>query len=79
MTITTKFEEGDLIFFIHNAKVLVNTVRGFKIERLRERDSSDCKTSITYLCSPDESEKQVFLKVDESIAFATKEELLLSL
>lgn len=76
MTIETKFDEGDTVFFLHNSKVIKSTVQGFKIERLPTKDAH--VTTITYLCNSEEGER-VNIKVDEAIAFSTKEKLLKSL
>ena len=73
MTIETKFNDVDKIFFIHNAKVLDSVVRGFKIER------TDGKNTITYLCNKDNEDKMLRLKVEEENGFPTKEALLQSL
>lgn len=74
MKIETKFNEGDAIFFISDAKkVCKSIVRGIKIEILKG------KKTITNLCSDDKEEKTVFLKVDDTNAFPSKEKLIESL
>lgn len=75
MTVTTKFNDGDKIFFLRDQKVLVTTVRGFIIEK---RPKST-EPTITYLCHEGEDEKQVHLKILETSAFPSKEALIKSL
>lgn len=76
MTIETKFNRGDKIFFLSpgNPKVISSTVQGFKIEL----HSISKNPTITYLCNG-ERESNVNVKVEEERAFKTKEELLKSL
>jgi hypothetical protein len=79
MTIEIKFEEGDTIWFIHNSKAIETIVRGIKVERMQLKESDKVRQEITYLCSKDEKEREVLIKVDEKIAYPTKEALLRSL
>lgn len=79
MTIEIKFEEGDTIWFIHNSKAIETIVRGIKVERMQLKESDKVRQEITYLCSKDEKEREVLIKVDEKIAYPTKEALLQSL
>lgn len=74
MTIETRFNEGDKIFFInvHTMKVVESTVRGYKIEALNG------VTEITWLFN-DEPDKNVNGKVQDKFAYKTKEELLKSI
>lgn len=75
MTIETKFNEKDQIFFLHNGKVVTSIVRGLTVEKQAKYTGP----VITYLCNENEAEKQVFIKVLETSAFKSKEELLKSL
>lgn len=77
MTIVTKFQENDKVFFLHNSKVIDSIVRGFKIERL-PNGLDGHNTLITYFCAR-EPELKVSVKVEEENAFPTKEDLLKSL
>lgn len=76
MTIETKFEVYDEIFFISNKKVCKSQVRGIKIEVTS--CPQEISTSIIYLCN-DDADARVHLKVDENDAFKTKQNLLESL
>lgn len=77
MKIETKFKEGDKIFFISDAKKVVSTtVQGFIIERLPKKD--EMRTSIIYLCNS-EAGSNVNLRVNEEMAFVSKDELIQSL
>lgn len=76
MTIETKFNINDKIFFLSNNKSCTSTVRGMKIHVSYCPEEID--TDVVYLCN-DEANSSVFLKVDEKDAFPSKEELLKSL
>lgn len=81
MKIETKFNEGDVIFFIHDGRVIKTNVRGFTITRMAGVDSR-YENEIVYLCSSGETPTQkplVHVKVNEKRAYATKEDLLKSL
>ena len=73
MKIETKFNDGNPIYFIHEAKVLNSIVRGFKIERING------VMSTIYLCCKDKDEKSAFIRIKEEHGFPTKEALLKSL
>lgn len=68
MTIETKFNIGDQIFFIGNKKSTSSIVQGIKIE-------IGAETTITYLCNND-SDARVGIKVLEQDAYATREKLV---
>lgn len=72
MTIETKFDKGDLIFFIENRKCCSSIIRRIKI------DVSLLFTEIIYLCNSDNN-GTVYIKVSEINAFKSKDELLKSL
>lgn len=73
MTIETRFNEGDKLFFISDAKKVVETVvRGFKIERI------DGVTKTIWLCNTKPDEK-IHLKVEDQFAYPSKQALLNSL
>lgn len=77
MQITTRFSEGDKIFFLHNGKAVTTVVRGAIIER---RPQNPGVTIVIYLCNENEGAgTTVHIKVSETVAFGTKEELLNSL
>lgn len=74
MDFKTRFNEGDRVHFLHNAKAVSSIVRGFIIEQRPK-----APLVITYLCHENPDEVKVSLKIRDSIAFGTKEELLSSL
>lgn len=74
MQIDIEFNEGDDIFFIHEAKVVKSTVRGFKIDHIFSKGKP---VEIIYLCNSEES--QVNIKVPSPMAFPSKESLIKSL
>lgn len=78
MIIETKFQEGDTVWFIQNAKAINNIVRGIRIERRQLKPSYEIVQETIYLCNNDEK-AVAFIKVDEKVAYPTKEELLQSL
>jgi len=79
MTIELKFKEGDTVWFIHNLKAIETVVRGVKIERRQMKDSAEIVQEIIYLCSRDNKDLIVLIKVNENSAYPTKEALLQSL
>jgi hypothetical protein len=79
MTIELKFKEGDTVWFIHNLKAIETVVRGIKIERRQMKDSAEVVQEIIYLCSRDNKDLIVLIKVNENSAHPTKEALLQSL
>lgn len=76
MVIETKYEVYDKIHFLSNNKACFSIVRGIKTHTTSCPQEID--TEITYLCNDDDDAK-VFIKVLESDAFKSKEELLKSL
>lgn len=79
MEIKVKFKEGDTLWFIHNTKAIETIIRGIKIDRRQLVDSDDVVQEITYLCSKVNKEPRVYLKVDETVAYPTKDALIQSL
>lgn len=75
MTVSTRFDEGDKIFFLQKAKVFTTIVRGFVIEK----KGKGAAPVTTYLCHEQDKEKQNHILVPELEAFGSKEELLKSL
>ncbi len=73
MTIETKLEVGNKIFFIHDKRIIQSIVRGIKIEV-----DYMYKQVITYICNKEE-DKMIGVKVEEEFSFKTKEDLLNSL
>lgn len=77
MTIETRFNEGDKIFFISNKKAIESVVREIKIHRL-QNEKDVYHNQVLYLCNKD-GNALVNIKVEEDDAFASKEDLLKSL
>lgn len=76
MTIETKYNMYDDIFFLSNKKACQSKIRGMKITV--NSSPIEIINDIVYLCNTD-SDSNVFIKVSEQDAFKTKEELLKSL
>lgn len=73
MEIKTKLNIGDEIFFIGSRKIVSSKVQRIKVETFGK------KVEITYLCNEDDTQKQVYLKVDETDAYKSKQELIKTL
>jgi len=76
MTIETKFDISDKIFFISNKKSHSSIIRGIKVDVAFCPIETNIK--ITYLCNED-SDARVHIKIEEEDAYKTKEELLQSI
>ena len=72
MKIETKYNLGDEVFYIFNKKCKSSIVRGFGIT------VTENKTEIIYFCS-DCSDSMCRIKVNESDAFKSREDLVNSL
>lgn len=75
MTITTRFSEGDRIFFLQQNKILITTVRGVVSEKFPNKE-----VVVTYLCHESATASGgALIKVLETNAFSSKEDLVKSL
>lgn len=76
MTIETKYNVYDEIWFLANNKSCKSKIRGIKIEV--SSNEIEITETVTYLCN-EEADARVHIKVEQSNAFPTKEALLQSL
>lgn len=72
MKITTKLEIGDSVFFLHESKVISSILREMKVFITAD------KVEILCICNS-EPDARVGIKVNESLCFKSKKELLESL
>lgn len=83
MTIKTKLDIGEQVFFIFDKKVIESVIRKIQVEVSNNAPNAEAGEvniifNVLYLCNK-QDDKQINVKVEEQHAFRSKAELLKSL